>query len=191
MEASEILRHRVSKKTLDQLIDYVCVSRDRFEDLFKLFYTSTGLVRHQSAWALSYCVEQYPDWITPHIGKLIRLVETVDEPSGIRRSVMRMLQFASIPKRLHGRAVNACFARITDPDEAVAVKVFAMTVCANIAEQNEEIARELRLILEDQLPYGTAGFRSRATKVLRRLDKAQYRAQEVKSKKQEVRGNRR
>lgn len=148
----------------------MCVTRDRFEELFKLFYTSTGMVRHQSAWALSYCAERFPDWITPHIGKLIHLVETTREPAGIRRSVMRMLQFATIPKRFHGRAVNACFALLTDPREAVAIKVFAMTVCANIAEQNNEIARELKLVLEDQMPYGTAGFVSRAHKILRKLE---------------------
>jgi hypothetical protein len=170
METSTLLRHRISKRTLTQLIDYVCVSRDRFEELFKLFYNSQGVVRLQSAWALSYCVEQYPDWISPHIGKLIRLVETTDEPAGVRRSVMRMLQFAAVPKRLHGRAANACFARLTDPGEAVAVKVFAMTVCANIAEENKEIARELKMVLEDQMPYGTAGFVSRASKILRKLE---------------------
>lgn len=172
MEIADRLRHRISKKALNQVIDYVCVKRERFEELFSLFYQRTGVVRLQSAWALSYCVERCPEWITPQIGKLLRLVETADEPAGVRRNVMRMLQFATIPKRLHGRAVNACFARLMDPGEAVAVKVFAMTVCANIAEHNEEIARELVLVLEDQLPYGTAGFRSRAMKILRKLEKA-------------------
>jgi hypothetical protein len=98
-------------------------------------------------------------------------METAKEPVGVRRSVMRMLQFAEIPKRLHGRAVNACFARLMDPNEQVAVKVFAMSVCAQIAEHNDEIARELSLVLEDQLPYGSAGFTNRAMKILRRLKK--------------------
>ena len=165
METSELLHHRVSKETIDELIDYVCVSRDRFDGLFKLFYSSQGRVRLQSAWTLSYCAERYPDWMTPQIGKLIRLMESSDEPVGVRRSVMRMLQFATIPKKLHGRAVNVCFARLTDQGEKVAVKVFAMTVCAQVARSNAEIARELALVLEDQLPYGTAGFRSRSPKL--------------------------
>ncbi|SRR5690606_1172815 len=169
MEVASLLTHRVSKKTIEQLIDYVCVNKDRFEALFKLFYNSEGLVRLQSAWALSYCVERYPDWITPQIGKLLRLLETNTEPEGVRRNVMRMLQFATIPKRLHGRAFSICMERLMDSGEAVAVKVFAMTVCAKIAEHNADIARELTIALEDQLPYGTAGFKSRASKILRKL----------------------
>lgn len=98
-------------------------------------------------------------------------METGDEPAGVRRNVMRMLQFTTIPRRFHGRAVNVCFGRLTDPREQVAVKVFAMTVCAHVAEHNPDIARELTLILEDQLAYGSAGFRSRAMKILRRLEK--------------------
>lgn len=139
--------------------------------MFNIFFTHAGRVRMQSAWVLSYCVERYPDWVAPQIGKLLRLMETGNEPSGVRRNVMRTLQFATIPKRHYGRAVNVCFALLQDPGEDVAVKVFAMTVCAQVAEHNADLARELAMVLEDQLPYGSAAFRSRASKILGRLEK--------------------
>lgn len=80
---------------------------------------------------------------------------------------MRTLQFAQIPDAFHARALNVCFGLLTDPHESIAVKVFAMTVAAGIAKESPELKKELRIVIEDQLPYAGPGFRARARKVLK------------------------
>jgi hypothetical protein len=54
--------------------------------------------------------------------------------------------------------------------EPIAVKVFSMTVLANLSKSSPDIKKELRIAIEDQLPYGSAGFVSRAKKVLKEID---------------------
>jgi hypothetical protein len=49
------------------------------------------------------------------------------------------------------------------------VKVFGMTVLANLCEKLPELKNELRIIIEDQMPYGSAGFKSRGSKILKKL----------------------
>ena len=51
----------------------------------------------------------------------------------------------------------------------MAVKVFAMSVLSQLVDGVPELSQELRIIIEDQLPYASAGFISRARKVLKDL----------------------
>lgn len=53
----------------------------------------------------------------------------------------------------------------------IAVRVFAMTVLANLAKQLPELKNELIPLIEDQLPYGSAAFISRGRKLLKELKK--------------------
>ena len=47
-----------------------------------------------------------------------------------------------------------------------------MTVLYNITLKIPELADELKIIIEDQMPYGSAGFKSRGKKILKGLQKA-------------------
>jgi hypothetical protein len=65
--------------------------------------------------------------------------------------------------------MDICFKYLELPDEALAVKVFSMTVPGNLAKKYPEINPELKLLIEDQLPHQTTGFKSRAKKILKQL----------------------
>jgi hypothetical protein len=82
-----------------------------------------------------------------------------------------MLQFIEIPKSLHGEVANTCFDYLHDRKEAIAVRAFSMTVLANIAKTSPDLKRELILLLEDILPYGSAGLVSRARNTLKQFNK--------------------
>jgi len=86
----------------------------------------------------------------------------------MQRNILRFLQDIEIPKRFYGIVTDRCFA-LMDTKEPIAVRVFSMTVLANIAKQEPDLKKELRIAIEDQLPYASAGFLSRARKVLKGL----------------------
>ena len=69
--------------------------------------------------------------------------------------------------------INTCFKFLESSTEALAVKVFSMTVLSNFAKQYPEIVPEIKIVIEDQLLHQSAGFKSRAKKVLKDLDKRQ------------------
>jgi hypothetical protein len=44
-----------------------------------------------------------------------------------------------------------------------------MSVLGDIAKKEPALEKELKLIIEEQFPYGSAGFRSRAKKILKSM----------------------
>ena len=58
--------------------------------------------------------------------------------------------------------MEICFKYLESPDEAVAIKAFALTVLGRLAKKYPEIIPEIKLLIEEQLPHQTAAFKSRA-----------------------------
>lgn len=167
MDLEALHRRRYDKKTMVQIVDYVVDDQEIFKEFINLFLSGSRKVAERSSWPLSYCAERCPDWIHPHIGKLLHYMEESDPLPGTKRNVMRALQFVEIAKRFHAQAINLSFNLLMSPKEPVAVKVFSMTVLARLSEANPELKNELKIVVEDQLPYSSPGFRSRARKVLK------------------------
>lgn len=72
-----------------QIVDYVTDNIDRFKELLNLLLTAPKKVSERSSWPLSYCAERCPDWIHPHIGKVLRIMEESDPTAGTRRNRSR------------------------------------------------------------------------------------------------------
>jgi hypothetical protein len=166
----EILKEH-SMTWRDRIIAYVGTNKKRFADLIDVYLAGPYRVTQRASWPISCCVEQHPELIEPHYKKLLAFVIKPGVHVAVRRNTMRLLQFVDIPKKFHGHVAEICFNFLNDKKETVAVQVFAMTVLANLAKHEPDLANELRTIIEDRLPYATAGFRSRASKVLKALRK--------------------
>jgi len=82
---------------------------------------------------------------------------------------MRLLQFVEIPKRLQALTLETCFQFFLDKKEPIAVRVFSMTVLSKLARKLPDLKNELVPLIEDQMPYASAGFISRGRKVLKEL----------------------
>jgi hypothetical protein len=120
----------------------------------------------RAAWAASNCVERRPALLERQFGKVLRLFEDSSRTDGVRRNAARMLQYAAIPSRYRSRVFEACYAVIDNPNEAVAIRAFAIAVAADVAKERPELFEELRLVAAKHLPGAKAGFRSRARRVL-------------------------
>jgi hypothetical protein len=79
------------------------------------------------------------------------------------------MQYTDVPKRLQGRVIDLCFKYLSDKKEAIAVRAFSMTVLANLTKDSDELRKELKIVIEDHLPYGSPGFTARARKVLKQI----------------------
>ena len=65
--------------------------------------------------------------------------------------------------------MDVCFRFLISPDEPIAVKVFAMTVAANICKHEPELKNELQLVIAEQMEKASAGFRARAKRIRKEL----------------------
>lgn len=142
---------------------------NRFAQLISIFLTGSNRVSQQAMWPLGYCVQQNPTLLKPHFHKFLKLLEQPDLPVGIKRNLYRTLQFASIPKPHQARVLNCALAVLTNRSEPVAIRVFAMTVLHHLTGSIPELKNELIPVLENDLPFASAGYVSRARKILRDL----------------------
>jgi len=166
----EILKEH-SKAQCAKIVKWVGSNQQRFDELFGLFLNDEYRVVQRAAWPVSYCVIAHPAFISKHWKELISKLKKPDQHDAVKRNSIRLMQDIDIPKKYHGAIMDICFSFLESPTEALAVKVFSMTVLGNLAKYYPEIKTELQLIIEDQLPYQTAGYKSRANKVLKQLAK--------------------
>lgn len=155
-----------SKQQTKKIVDWVGDDPERFAELMRLFLGDVYRITQRAGWPLSNCVEKHPELIKPYFAKLLKQLERDDVHNAVRRNVVRILQFVEIPKRYAGRVFDVCYSLLDDPAETVAVRCFSMTVAAKVAKDSPELLDELRLIATKYPQVATAGFRSRARRVL-------------------------
>lgn len=166
----EILKEH-SKAQCNKIVQWVGANQKRFDELFYLFLNDEYRVVQRAAWPVSYCVDAHPALIGKHWKELMNNLKKTNLHDAVKRNSIRLMQDIEIPEKYHGEIMNICFKYLESPTEALAVKIFSMTVLGNLAKTYPEIKTELKLVIEDQLPHQSAGFKSRAKKVLKESGK--------------------
>jgi hypothetical protein len=144
-------------------------NEDLFAELMKLFFSEEARICQRAAWVMSHCVQHHPWQVIPYLEKMVNnLYREVGDAT--KRNTVRVMQYVDIPEKIWGETMEICFRFLTG-NEAVAIKAFSMTVLYNLSLKVPEINNELKVIIEDQMPYGSAGFKSRGKKILALLAK--------------------
>jgi hypothetical protein len=166
MELRKQLLQAHSKENCNYIVSWVGSNQKRFDELFALFMSDESPLVQTSSWPLSYCVEAYPDLIQKHFASLLKNIKRQHNHDAVKRHTLRMLQFVEIPKKYQGEVMSMCFDFIQNFAEKPGTKVFSLTLLEKLAKLYPEIKAELRLIIETQMPHESAGFKSRAKKML-------------------------
>lgn len=159
-----------SKAITHRIIRYVGTDKARFKALVDVFLEGPHRITQRAAWPLSYCVRNHPPLLEKHYKSILGMLDKDGIHDGVKRNIVRLLQFVDIPTRYQGQVIEQCF-RLMEPQEPIAVRVFAMTVIANLSKQHPDLKTELKLVIEDQLPFGTPAYLSRSKKILKQLEK--------------------
>jgi len=169
MNLRETLLKEHSKTNTTRIVNYIGHDPELFEELMNLFLKDDYRVGQRAAWVVSYCGRAHPELITPYIKVMLK---NLDNPvhDSVKRNTMRVFQNFDIPKSLQGLALKQCL-RLVEGNESIAIKVFSITILGNIAKQHPDLKHELKLLIETQIPFASKGFLSRATKVLKSLNK--------------------
>ena len=165
----ELLREFSKKHTL-YLTKQIGPNQEAFDELMKLFLGNEYRVTQRGAWVVSHCADEYPFLIKKHIKPIILNLQN-DVNDSVKRNTVRALRDIEIPEDLHGITTEICFGLLNSGKEPVAIKIHAMVIFQNIVKIYPELKEELKLSIEEQLPYGSAGFKNRGNKVLKSLDK--------------------
>lgn len=165
----EILKEH-SKSQILKIVNYIDNDKNRFADLMRLFLENTYQVSQRAAMAVNYCASAYPELVFPYYK---RMLENLNQPvhDAVKRNTLHIFQWIEIPEKLQGKTADICFKLLCSKNEPIAVQVFSMTVLHNLSKIHPDLKNELRIAIEEQMPYGSAGFISRGKKILKSLER--------------------
>ena len=163
----EVLREH-SKAQVMRLVAYIGADAERFDEAMKLFLEGDYRVTQRISWVVSHCASAHSWLIMPYMEPMLQnLLQNPNLHDAVKRNTVRILQFVEIPEDLQGLAAEVCFQYLNDSQIPVAIRAFSMTVLGKIAQQHPDLQEELKIIVEDQLPYQSPAFVSRAKRILK------------------------
>lgn len=161
----ELLKEH-SKAQINKICKYISNDQERFDELMEIFLSGETRVAQRASWAVSTIAEEYPFLIKPFIKKMVRNLKK-NAHDAVKRNTLRIFQFMEIPVSVQGELLDICFDYLITPKVPIAIKAFAMTVAYNLSAKEEDLLKELKIILQDQLPFSSPAFKSRAHKILK------------------------
>ena len=170
MDIREVLLIEHSKDNMIRVASAIDSNPDLFDDLMKILLGDNIRDTQHAAWAMTHILEIRPDLGTPYLKEM---VDTLDKPvhDAVIRAITRYLQTCNLPEELYDDIWNNCSKLLMSARTSIAPKVFAMTVLARIVEIWPELSGELKFMIDEQMPFGSAGFRNRGKKILMKLEK--------------------
>lgn len=129
------------------IVEYIGDDQARFAELMDVFFAGEYRTTQRASWPLDYCVERNPELVYPYLDRLVCLLARKDVHNAVRRNIARLLQYISVPEHLRGKVYSLCVDLVDNAEAPVAVRVFALTVAANIAKTEPDLTGELKLIV--------------------------------------------
>jgi len=164
----DYIRNSLYKENGSVVVNYIGSDSNRFAHLMELFFSDDNRLAQRAAWVMSHCVDKQPLLVFPYIEKLVKnLFSPIDD--ALKRNTLRILQVIEIPEPLWGEALEKSFEYLESNNEAIAIRVFSMTIIYNISQHVPEIKPELKELIEEVIIYGSAGLKSRGNKIIKQL----------------------
>jgi len=153
------------KQGILEIADYIGSDRTRFSVLMDIVLRNDKPMAQRAAWAVSHCLESHPSLADPYLSDMVNLLDK-DVHDAIHRFVLRSFETVKLPVEFHGLIIDKAFAILMNRKASIAPRMFAMTVIYRLSKVYPEIKPELDLVLNEELEYGSTGFRNRAKKML-------------------------
>jgi len=156
------------KATASAIAKLAASDADKLAELMDCFFHEEMRVCQRAAWPVGLLGEYQSHLLYPYVDSML---DKIQQPvhDAVVRNTMRTFQFMDFPEDQEGRVFDVSLSLLMNIDNAVAIRVFAMTVCANICMKYPELAIELIPVIEEQLPHGSTGFKNRGGKLLIKL----------------------
>ncbi|MFK8005779.1 MAG: hypothetical protein AB8H03_05380 [Saprospiraceae bacterium] len=170
MDIREALLQEHSRNQALKIASYIGTSQKRFDELMKYFFDDNWRLNQRAAYSMNFTVERNPQLFKKHLKKAVLNLRT-PKHDAVKRNTLRILENYTIPEKLLGTVVDICFEFLASPKEPIAVKYFSMGILFREAKKEPGLFHEIKVLIDDQMPLGSPGFRNKGQKILNYIDK--------------------
>lgn len=160
-----------SKKQTLFIAKAIINSKADIKELIKLYTGKDQVIAQRAAWVVSSVASVKPELIIPFLKKIIKHLNKDGLHDAVIRNGVKILETIDFPKNQLGEITDLCFKILADQKQAIATRCYAMTTLSKICRLEPELKKELRLVIEEFLPFASAGFRSRSKRTLLELER--------------------
>ncbi|MEM7372308.1 MAG: hypothetical protein AAF587_27060 [Bacteroidota bacterium] len=168
MTLRDMILDEPTKARKTEIAAYIGDDQEKFTRLWQLIKTDSPPVPRLAAWIMEEVTAQHPFQVTAHLQDIIDFLPG-DFHDGVRRNLVKILSRTPLPEDRQGELYDLSLAWLMSGNQPVAIKVWCMEICASIAWPYPELRDEVCMVIEEQMPFGSAGFRSRGKRILKRL----------------------
>ena len=163
-----LLESKHTKSSIQSIVVYVDKNPNKFSELMESFFDDNIRICQRASCPSVKIVDKFPHLIVPYLPDMIKNIENPKHNATVRNT-LRFWQNLVIPEEFQGEIYEKCFNYLIDPKVAIALRVFSMSVCANIASNIPDLKAELTIAISDQLEMASSGIRSCSLKILKAL----------------------
>jgi hypothetical protein len=160
-----------SRSLADLAASMICDDPELLKPLLSLIWSDHDPWSNRASRVFSICCCRFPGFMRPYSTEIIKKMGNV-KSEGVLRNMLKIFSETNIKLSESSRSLltNLCFDYLTG-NTPVAIKVYSMEIIFRFCTDYPEIMQELYAIIESQMDGGTAGFKSRGTKILKKINK--------------------
>ena len=138
-------------------------------DVFEISIENVNPQSWLACWVLNHYIDNHPHALESMLGKAVDVLPHVTR-TGLVRLLLRCFM---VTPQWHfenlGLLLNFSLAAVQNNSFPVAVKANAMCILERIAKDYPDASEEITLVVQEQIPYLSAGGKNRARKLLDEL----------------------
>ncbi len=151
------------------IAEYAVEDPSHFEELITCFNSSDDKLSPRAAWALSFACMLDSTLALPYLPCIINHLSKNSD--AVKRNSLRVLHEIEIPVHYHGEITNLCFNLTTDSSQSSAIKSYSLGILGKFCKLYPDLRNEVKIIINDQMPYESAAFKSRGRNILKLFNK--------------------
>lgn len=153
-----------SKKIIDLVSDAVGNNPDNFKQVFDILLLEIPQISSRAGRVVTLSCEKYPELIKPYLHDLIKKLPKMKNQA-VLRSVLKifMLNMKLIKsEKEESILLDNCLRYLAEKEYEIAVKAYSMDILYKLSKRYPELCYEIAAVIKNQLPYSSAGIKSRA-----------------------------
>ncbi len=149
------------------------LKKNKLLELVNLCFNEDLLISSRATRVLWHCSDIEVGLVIPFHNRLIENLKNKNIHNGVIRNTLRLFQNYNVPKKKESFMLDVCYGYIKDPNQAIAVRAFAMTIIYNISKPYPDLLLELKTVLQILNHHEEgAGIKSRIKNTIKDIDKA-------------------
>lgn len=175
MDLKTVLEREHSKANTVLIQKEIGANQEYFDKLIWLFLNEDHFYAQRAAWVVRHCYDVYPFLIQKHIRSIIEHLKKENlHDAVIRNSLAILCQYPDLTESDYEDLLNLCFNYLESSEYPVAFQALSLEIILHSTKYYPELREELRLIIEDKIPYATSGFVSKGRRILKALQKGKH-----------------